>query len=65
MDFVMRVGGRVVECSGLENQRARKRSGGSNPSPPARGLRVYYGYHVLGSAAPNRLSSLNRLLVTL
>ncbi len=31
----MRVGGRVVECSGLENQRARKRSGGSNPSPPA------------------------------
>ena len=35
MIAIRRVGGRVVECSGLENQRARKRSGGSNPSPPA------------------------------
>lgn len=28
-------GGRAVDCSGLENRRTRKRSGGSNPSLPA------------------------------
>ena len=28
--------GREVDCTGLENQRARERPGGSNPSPSAR-----------------------------
>lgn len=31
----MRAGGRAVDCSGLENRRTCKRSGGSNPSLPA------------------------------
>ena len=30
-----RAGGRAVDCSGLENRRTCKRSGGSNPSLPA------------------------------
>ena len=30
------MGGRVVEGTGLENQQARKRLGGSNPSPSAK-----------------------------
>jgi hypothetical protein len=29
------MGGRAVYCTGLENRRARKGSGGSNPSPSA------------------------------
>ena len=30
------MGGRAVDCTGLENQQARKRFGGSNPSPSAK-----------------------------
>ena len=30
--YTFRRGGRVVECTGLENRRARKCTGGSNPS---------------------------------
>ena len=32
---IARTGGRVVECSGLENQRGCKSSVGSNPTPSA------------------------------
>ncbi len=30
---------RAADCSGLESQRARKGTGGSNPSPSASGLK--------------------------
>src|SRR5262245_39626377 len=30
------MGGRAVDCTGLENRQARKRFGGSNPSPSAK-----------------------------
>ena len=30
--LLMRIGGRVVECTGLENRRACKRTVGSNPT---------------------------------
>ena len=65
--FYLRVGGRVVECTGLENQRARKRSGGSNPSPPAINRLPCLGWFVYGdcgcdeSARPARPGFENKL----
>jgi hypothetical protein len=35
LEFTLRMGGRVVECGGLENRCGLKPTGGSNPSPSA------------------------------
>src|SRR5678815_5017200 len=41
---IKRMGGRAVECTGLEIRRSRKRSVGSNPTPSARNVRVRTGH---------------------
>jgi hypothetical protein len=62
------MGGRVVEGTGLENRQARKRLGGSNPSPSAsNGYKClicrFDGWgggcaHLPGSGVPDRHSTL-------
>ena len=42
-DPLRRRGGRAVECGGLENRWARKRPGGSNPSPSASSRKALTG----------------------
>ncbi len=64
-------GGRVVEGVGLENQRPRKGSGGSNPFPTVSffeistvwsGARVAEGARLLSVCMGNRIESSNLFL---